>query len=328
MIAAGLPIIKSLTILARQTKNTYFKDVIADLIIRLEEGGSFKSALSAHADVFNEVYIASVAAAEASGKFEQVLSELSEQQESEYKLESSVKSAVAYPIFIVFAMIGASIILLVMVIPKLQTIFEDSNMALPWTTKALIATASFVTNYWYIITVCLIALVLWIRYYLKTESGKYVYGRMVVSIPVVKDFFVSVYMSRFSKTFSMLMKAGVPIIDAIKIVSKVINNKVYEKILIDSTGQLERGVPLSVPIGNAPEFPLIVSQMIAVGEQTGRIDEIILSLSIFFDDETEKKVKSLTSLLEPIMLLIVGVGVGIIVFAIIVPIYQISGNLG
>jgi type IV pilus assembly protein PilC len=327
MISAGLPIVRALTILSKQTTNVAMRDVVEDVIKRLEEGEPLSSAFSHHPRVFNEVYIASLKAAEASGKFEQVLEQLADQQEKDYKLNSSIKSAMAYPLFIVAAMIVAGAVLLMMVIPKLEEVFKDSNMALPWTTQALIATANFLLTSWYIIIIIIVALILWARYYARTDNGRFVVGKILISAPLLKDFYINVYMAKFSVTFSMLVSSGVPIIQAIKLVGSVMGNAVYEKYMKKVSGQLERGVPMSVPLAEASEFPPIVSQMIAVGEQTGKVDEILLTLARLFQDETDKKVKSLTSLLEPILLIIVGLGVGTIVFSIIIPIYQISGNL-
>lgn len=327
MISAGLPIVRALTILSKQTTNSTMRDVVEDVIKRLEEGEPLSGAFSHHPKVFNEVYIASLQAAEASGKFEQVLGQLADQQEKDYKLNSSIKSAMAYPLFIIAAMIAAGAVLLMMVIPKLEEVFKDSNMTLPWTTQALIATANFLLTSWYIVIAVIIAMVAWVRYYAKTENGRLVIGRLLISAPLIKDFYINVYMAKFSVTFSMLVGSGVPIIQAIKLVGSVMGNAVYEKFMEKVSKQLERGVPMSVPLAEAKEFPPIVSQMIAVGEQTGKVDEILLSLARLFQDETDKKVKTLTSLLEPILLIIVGAGVGTIVFSIIIPIYQISGNL-
>jgi len=328
MISAGLPIIRALTLLSKQTSNPTLSKVIKDVIKRLEEGEALSSAFSRHPIMFDEVYLASLKAAEASGKFEQVLQELSDQEEADYKLSSSMRAAVIYPFFIICAMIVAVIVLMVLVIPKMEEIFTASNMELPWTTKALIATSNFMINYWYILILAVVGLVVWAKYYFKSKSGREVLGQIILQTPGLNSFFISAYMTRFTRTFSMLVGAGVPIIQAIKLVGKVIDNTVYEKILNNVAKQLERGVPMSQPLfDQEPAFPAIVPQMIAVGEQTGKIDEVLLSLSRFFQDETEKRIKSLTSLLEPILLIIVGLGVGVIVFSILIPIYQISGNI-
>lgn len=328
MISAGLPLVQSLTLLSKETKNKYFIEVLLDIVASLEQGESFSSALSHHPKVFNRVYIASIKAAESSGKFEEIIKNLADQEAKEYKFSSSVKAAVAYPIFIILTIIIAGIILMVIVVPQLQTIFNDSNLTLPWTTRALIATANFFLNYGWVILVILAFFIVWARYFFfQNPAGRMFYGRVILTIPVLKDLFTGVYMVRFAGTLSMLVKAGVSIIAAVETVGNVIGNPVYQQILKDVANQLERGVPMSTPLSKSPEFPAVVSQMVAIGEQTGKLDEVMASLADLYVDETDKKVSLLTSLLEPILLVIVGLGVGMVVFSIIVPIYQISSSI-
>lgn len=326
-ITAGLPIVKALTILKDQTNNPYFEEIIADIIKRLEEGERFSMALSRYPQVFNKVYIASIKAAEASGKFDEVLKDLADTLEKEYKLDSSIRGAVAYPIFIILAMIATAIILLTMVVPKLETIFKESGVTLPLSTRALIASGNFFNNYWYLVLMIVIGLVIWLRYFLRSPQGFIFTSKLALSVPVIKDLFIDVYMTRFAKILGMLIKAGVPIVESVRLVGQVVSNSVYSQILTNVAYQLERGVPMSVPLSKAKEFPAIVSNMVAVGEQTGKLDEILHSLTIFYEEETSRKVTTVSSLLEPILLVIVGGGVGVIVFAIIVPLYQIAGTI-
>lgn len=326
-ISAGLPIVRSLSLLAGQTENKYFAEVLNDIIQRLEQGEKFSVALSRHRDVFDRVYVSLIQAAEASGKFEQILKELADRQEKEYKLESSIKGAISYPIFIIIAMIVTAVILMVLVVPKIKDIFDESNIALPWATRALIGTSDFLANYWYIVVLVVVGLIIWLRYYFKTVQGNTYLSRAMISIPVVREFFINIYMTRFTKTFGLLISSGVPIIQAVELVSEVLNNAVYTKTLDKVRHELERGISMSAPLAEAPEFPDIVSQMILVGEQTGKIDEVMASLSKYFEEESARSVQMITSLLEPILLIIVGGGVGTIVFAIIVPLYQVSSAI-
>lgn len=326
-ISAGLAIVKALNIIKDQSSNEYFKGIISDIVKRLEEGERFSAALSHYPKVFNKVYIASVQAAEASGKFDAVLKDLADTLEKEYKLDSSIKGAVAYPLFIVVAMVAACIILLTVVVPKIESVFIESEVTLPLATRMLIATGKFFNNYWYLTLIIIVALVVWLKYFLSSPQGFVVYSKALIKIPLIKGLFTDVYMTRFSKTLGMLVNAGVPIVDAVKLVGYVINNAVYYKILKNVAFQLERGIPMSAPLSKAKEFPAIVSQMIAVGEQTGKLDEILVSLAKFYEEETDRKVATTSSLLEPILLIIVGGGVGIIVFSILVPLYQIAGTI-
>lgn len=327
MISSGLPITKSFEILSKQTTNEHFKAVINDVIGRLEEGESLSSSLMRHREVFDDVYISTVKAGESTGKFEQILKQLADQQEKEYKLSSSVKAAVAYPVFITFAMIVAGFLLLTLVVPKLTEVFKQTDTELPFATRALIGTGNFMSNYWYLIIIAVILLIVWGRYYFKSPQGKYVWGKTALNFPVLREFYTDVYMTRFTRTLGMLIDSGVPIMTAVTLVSDVIDNSVYEGILKNVVTQLERGVPMSSPLSENSYFPPIVSQMIAVGEQTGKLDEILLVLSNFYEQETDQRVKTLSALLEPILLIIIGLGVGTIVFSILVPLYQSTANL-
>ncbi|OQA52629.1 MAG: Type II secretion system protein F [candidate division WS2 bacterium ADurb.Bin280] len=328
MISSGLPIIKSFEILAKQTDNEQFRAVINNIIARLEEGEALSSALSKHKDIFDNVYVSTIKAGESTGKLEQILNQLAIQQEKDYKLSSSIKAAVAYPFFVVIMMVIAGILLLAIVVPKISLVFEQNNTTLPWTTRSLIATGNFLASYWYAIIIIAILAIVWLRYYLKSDAGKNFFSRLVLSLPLLKGFYVGVYMTRFTRTLSMLVASGVPIMTSVSLVADVIDNNVYEKVLRGVALELERGVPISSPLSRTATFPPMVSQMIVVGEQTGKLDEILMVLSGFYEEETEKRVKSLSALLEPILLIIVGLGVGIIVFSIIVPLYQITGYVG
>lgn len=328
MVSAGLPLVQALSLLVKQTSNKYFVHVIEELITRLEQGESFSSAISHYPNIFNTVFVSSIQAAESSGKFEEIIKNLSEQEAKEYKFSSSVKAAIAYPIFIVAAIIVAGIILMIVVIPKLSEVFAQSSLTLPWTTQALISTANFLIHFGWIVLLVIVFAIVWFKYFfMQSTQGKRFYGRMLISVPIFKDLFIGLYMVRFAGTLGMLVKAGVPIVGAVKTVGKVIGNPIYAEILDGVASQLERGVPMSTPLSKMSEFPAVVPQMIAIGEQTGKLDEVMVSLSDLYEDETNKKVTTLTSLLEPVLLIIVGLGVGTIVFAIIVPIYQISSQI-
>ena len=327
MISAGLPLIKALNILARQTDNKYFASVISNVIAKLEEGEGIARSLSYHPGVFDDVYVSSVKAAESSGKFDEILKDLAEQQERDYKLFSSVRSALAYPVFIVCAMIIVAVVLLIAVVPKLESLFTELDLKIPIMTAILIGTGNFILHYWYILILIIVFAVVWVRYFLRSEKGKEIYGRLIIRTPVVKEMFLNIYMARFCRVFSILIGAGVPITESIRLLSMVMDNYVYKRILVKITDQIQRGVPLSTNIAKYPEFHPIVAQMASVGEQTGKLDEVMSSLARFFDDEATKRIATMMSLLEPILLIIIGLGVGVIVFSIIMPIYQISGGI-
>ncbi|MDH4358707.1 MAG: type II secretion system F family protein [Candidatus Berkelbacteria bacterium] len=327
MIGAGLPLVKALGLLAAQTTNKRFAAVIKNVVTRLEEGESIADAFSHQGGVFDPVYIASIRAAESSGKFEQILQDLSEQQEREYKLASGIRAAISYPIFIVAVMIVAAGVLLVTVVPKLEGLFVEMEMQLPLSTRMLIAVSNFLINYWYIIVLILGGGAYAIRYYLKTEQGKFFYSKTIIRTPIVKELFISAYMARFARTFGILGGAGVPIVQSVRLLAGVMNNVIFERALLGAVEKIQKGVPLSTSLVEENCFHPLVIQMIEVGEHTGKMDETMFSLARFFDDETSKKITSAMSLLEPILLIIIGAGVATIVFSVIIPIYQLTGGV-
>jgi len=327
MIGAGLPLVRALGLLAEQTTNKRFAAIVRNIVTRLEEGESIADAFSHQGGVFEPVYIASVRAAESSGKFEQILEDLAEQQKREYRLVSGIRAAISYPIFIVAVMIVAAGVLLVTVVPKLEGLFTEMEMGLPLSTRVLIAVSKFLVSYWYIVLIILAGVIYAVRYYLKTDQGRFFYSKTILKLPVMKDLFMSAYMARFARTFGILGGAGVPIVQSVRLLADVMDNVVFKNALLHTVEKIQKGVPLSTSLIEEGCFHPLVVQMVEVGEHTGKMDETMFSLARFFDDETSKKIASAMSLLEPILLIIIGAGVAVIVFSVIIPIYQLTGGI-
>ena len=327
MVEAGISLVKALNMIADQTSNKQFAAVIFDISRRLEEGENLSVALSHYSDVFPKLYISAIRAAEASGRLQDVLKELAIQQEDDNRFISSIRNAVVYPIFIIVAMIVVGFILTIVVIPKLESLFADSQTPLPFTTMAFIATAKFLQRYWYIILIIIAGIIYSLRLYSKTKNGKYFFDNLIINLPGFSGLIKGIYMARFARTFSMLIKSGVPIIDSITIVSDMLGNEVYKSIFLNAASQLERGIPLSTPISKSKEFPSVVGQMVLAGEQTGKLDEILLSMAQYYKEDSDSKIKLLSSLVEPALIIVVGLGVAFIVFSIMLPIYQIAGTI-
>jgi type II secretory pathway component PulF len=324
-IEAGVPLLKALSIVANQTDNTLLKEVSLGIVDRLEQGEKLSAALSRYPKIFDEVYVYSVAAAEASGKLEEILKDLADRQEKELQFESALKSAIAYPSFVIVALIIITIFLVALVMPKVQEIIVLSNTSVPSITKLLLKTSSFIGKYYYVVILAIVGLILWFRMFLNTYSGKMFSSRLVLSLPVIRDMYINVYMARFAKTFQMLLGSGVPYLKTIELVSRVIDNLVIKRILEKVMEQVERGVPMSVPLAQSHVFPPLVSQMIAVGEQTGKLEEVMKSLNELFENQSDRNISMITSLLEPILLLVIAIAIGLVIFAVILPIYQSGG---
>lgn len=321
MISSGLPLDRAVAILAAQSRKKILKNTLQEINKDLESGERFSSAIGRHPKVFDKVYVNMVVSGEAVGKLSEVLSHLADELEKNNDFNSKITSAIIYPIFIVVVMIIIMFVMMTKVIPQLTEIFKESNAQLPWTTKILISISGFLVSYWWVALIIFVVLILGIYLFLKTEAGGYLYNKIQINLPtgIGRD----VYMARFARTLSMLLASGTPIIDAVRITSDVMNNRIYKKSLGNLAVQLERGIPMSVPLEKDPYFPLVVPQMVMVGEQTGRLDEILNHLANYYENQSSDKIKGLTSLFEPVLIVIIGLGVGFIVFSILMPIYQI-----
>lgn len=324
MIKSGLPIVQALHILAEQTNNKLFAEIIRDLSASIEGGSSFSSALAKYPKYFDKVYINLVRAGEASGHLEEVLERLATQQEKSYALAKKVRGAMMYPAFVLVAMVAATVLMLVVVIPPLKSIFADAGAQLPLPTKVLIALSDSLLKFWYLYGITAIAAVLGVRYFLKTPAGAQLFDRAKLRAPVFGSLFQKIYVARFTRTLSSLVAGGVPILQALEIVGDSLGNSVFERAIKKAAKEVESGIPLSVPIRANPVFPAMVPQMISVGEQTGKMDQVLTRLADFFEDEVDNIVKNLSTLLEPILMVVMGLGVGGLLIAILMPIYNLG----
>ncbi len=321
MLSSGIAITEAMKILLSQTKNPVVRQSIVEIIHDLEAGMSFSAAIDRQPKLFNSIYVAMVRAGETTGKLEEVLLQLADNVEKDSAIVGKIRGAMLYPAFIIMAMIVVAILMMVKVIPQLTSIFKEGNATLPISTRVLIAASNFFVHFWLVVVVAAVIVVFLAGRWLMTVPGTMFLNQLQLRIPGISE---SLYMSRFTQTISMLIKSGVPIVQALDITADVMNNYVFKDALIQAKGQLERGNPLSTPIGQNPHFPKIVSQMILVGEQTGKLDQIMEKLSLYYEDDLDTKIKSISTLIEPIIIVILGISVAFLVMAILLPIYNIA----
>jgi len=324
MINAGLPLMDALKYIVKQTKNKDMVLATLKIIALIERGKSFSFALEQLQGVFPNSFVSMVRSGEASGKLDKVLTDLADQMESNYAMRSKIKGAMIYPAFILFVLLGVGVFALVFIIPNLEDVFTSSGAQLPAVTQFLITISHVVINYWYAVIVIFASIVIAVGYYITTDSGKMVTSRIALSFPVLSKINSGIYISSFSRTLGLLTSGGVPIIKSLAIVSESIGNKVIEEKLKDAMMDVEKGIPLSEPISRIKYFPPLVSSMIAVGEQTGQLDKILLNIARIYEEDTNNLLKGLTSLLEPLIMLVVGVAVAFLAVAVILPIYQLT----
>lgn len=322
MLSSGITIDKALQIVNTQTKNKYFKQVLDSILEDLNSGSPFSAAISKYPNVFDKVFINIVVSGEAVGKLAEVLTKLADRLENDRDFIAAIRNALAYPILVLIVMVGIVILMTIKVLPELETVFADFQSELPWTTKALMSISHFLINYWWLIIIILTSAIILLYYWLKTDAGLKVFNKIEINFPggLGKD----IYMERFCRTLGMLIESGTPIIDALKITSDVMNNLVYRDFLLRTSEKIERGMPLSEILQKSEDFPMIVPQMVLVGEKTGKVDEVLLRLADYYEGRSNAKVQNFASLVEPILIVIIGIGVGFVVFSVIMPIYNLA----
>lgn len=324
MMGAGLSLTKAINLLINQARSERLKTVFTEIYRDLEEGYSFSSALAKHPDVFDRVYVSVVNSGESSGKLDVVLDELAEELENDNAFINKVKGALYYPVFIMIVLVLAVVLLMIFVIPKLQEIFNSSSNALPLSTKMLISLSSFMANWWWILLIIIIGSAVFLKYWLETDSGERAKSKAQITTPGLKTIYEGIAMYRFTRVMSMLIGAGVPLLDALRTGSAVVNNVIYEESIIEASRQIEKGVPLSVQLLRDETFPPLIGNMVAVGEETGDLDNILAKISKYYEEATSDLTKAISSLIEPAVLVMVGLGVAFVVFSIYLPIYQMN----
>lgn len=321
MVKAGLPIIKALDALGKQTDSAYFKKIIADISNQVRGGKTLSKALSKYPDVFPEIYMAVVKAGEETGQLADVLLNLADQQEKDADLVSKIKSAMIYPAIILIALVGVVILIIFFVLPNLQGVFTESGTQLPLATRLLLSTSSIVQHYFLIVVIFFIGLYIGFRAWVRLPSGRSFYDKFRITVPIFGPLTKKVYMARFARTMAMLTKASLPILVSLKIIRKTINNYHYDLAFDRIERAIESGKSLSIALQAEPLFPAMVGQLASLGEEAGSIEGVFIEIATFYDKEVNTLSSNLSTLLEPVMLIIMGVGVAFVVFAVIQPIY-------
>lgn len=324
MSEATIPLVQSLKVLVEQTENVKLKGVIAELATDVDGGSKFSQALARHPKVFSEFFISMVRSGETSGRLDEVLNYLADQQERDYDLMSRIRGAMIYPVFIVCGIIVVGIVMMVFVIPKLTGILTESGVELPIATKLLIGLSSFLINYWWLIIILLIGAVLGAQVIMRTPAGKRQIHLLMLKIPVFGNLLQRIYLVRLTRSLVTLIQGGVPLPQALDITADVVGNEVYRTLVRETKKEVDDGNPLAGVFLRSKEVPVMVSQMMNLGEQTGRLDKVLEKLTAFYTREITNLVENLVSLIEPLIMVVMGVAVGIMVAAIIMPMYQLA----
>jgi type IV pilus assembly protein PilC len=322
MINAGLPLVQSLTILAQQTENAVLKDVTRQVVYDVEAGNTLADAMRKHPKAFSDLYVNMVAAGEAGGILDTILLRLATFLEKNDALVRKVKGAMVYPGVIMSVAAGAIAILLIFVIPTFQSMFASVNMELPLPTRLVIGASSFLTGWWWMLILVAVGIFFAVRQYYATPAGRRQIDGALLNAPVLGDLLRKSAVSRFTRTLGTLISSGVSILDGLEITAKTAGNMVIHDAVMKSRQSIAGGETIAGPLAESKVFPPMVISMVSVGEQTGGLDEMLSKIADFYDEEVDVAVSALLSLMEPIMIVVLGVVVGGMVVAMYLPIFD------
>lgn len=325
MINAGLPLATALSILEEQSKTEMAK-LTGNLLKDVEGGLSFSMALDKYKENFSRIYVQLVRAGEIGGVLDEILDRLAITMEKEKDFRAKTKSAMVYPIIIVLAMVAVAIVMMVAVVPKLTIMYQDFGTELPVATTILMSISGFFVNFWWLLMFFFGIAGLALRAFQKTPQGELAIDRFLLRMPIIGILKQKIVLTDFTRTLSLLLGAGVSLLEALDVVASAIGSAVYRSQLKEVTKQVEKGITLSDAIAHYENFPSILFQMISVGEETGKLDEILGKISEYFEKESEYAIKNLTAAIEPMIMIVLGLGVGFIVIAIIMPIYSLTSQ--
>ena len=324
LISAGIPLVDALTALVDQIEQPRLKRIMGVVKQKVNEGASLADALREHPKVFSELYVNMIRAGESSGALDVVLVRLADFTESQAQLRNKIIGAMLYPAIMVVVGIAIVSILFVVVIPKVTRIFEDMNVTLPWTTRILIGVSSFARDYWYVVLVAVPALVLGVRRFVRTPRGRAWWDRTKLGAPIFGELIRMLSLSRFAKTLATLLASGVPLLTAMDIVKNIVSNTLLADVIDKARDAIREGESIAAPLRRSGQFPPLVYHMIAIGERSGQLEEMLQNVARSYEAQVEMRVGALTSLLEPVMIVAMGGGVAFIVFSILMPIMQLN----
>lgn len=326
-VSATIPLVQGLRIIVGQTESPVLKMITSEIADDVEGGAKLSSSLARHPEVFSDFFINIIKSGETSGKLDEVLNYLADQQEKDYDLLSKIKGAMIYPVFIISGLVIVGALMMIFVIPQLTSILTETGVELPWSTKALIFVSGFLTQWWWFLAMVLAVLVVGVKIITRAGKGKYYFDAFKFKLPVFGQLFQRIVIIRFTRSLHTLTTGGVSLTKSLEIVSDVVGNEVYRELIRQTTAEVEDGNPIATVFLKSKSVPVMVSQMLNLGEKTGRLDDILDKLANFYTRELNNMVNNLVTLLEPLVMLVMGVAVGILVSAIILPLYSLASSL-
>jgi len=325
MVNAGLNITEALRILENQS-NPALARLISEVSRSVEGGSNLADALEKYPQVFDRIYISLIRAGEAAGLLDKILSRLADNLEKNTEFRRKVKGAMIYPMIVLGGMFAVIVIMIVFVVPKLTSIYEEFQTELPVMTKILLGISKFATNYWWLALMMMGGLIFLGKFLFKNPQFKKQFDELTFNLPIVGKLRKALILTEFTRTLGLLIGSGILIVEALNITCSALGSPKYEDKMKEASKAVEKGIPLATALNRTEIFPPILPQMIAVGEETGKLDEVLGKVSIFFEQEADAAVKGLTTAIEPIIMIILGVGVGFLMISIITPIYNLTSQ--
>jgi len=327
MMTAGLPLTDALSLLKNQTQGTGMMfDVLDYTLITVRGGQSLGDALKKYENIFGEAYVASIDAGESGGVLQEILDKLADGLEDQNEFQGKVKGAMIYPVIVVIGMVIVAFIMMIFVIPKLLGLYADMGSKMPMITQVLMTVSSAMAKNWFLFPIIGVGAVSFFRIGSKSAEFRFKLDKIKLRIPIMGPLTEKTVLAETIRTLSMLLSAGISLVEALKIVSKVAGNEVYYRAYIDISERVQKGFSISNSFEDAGVFPMIVNQMVATGEATGKLDEVLIRVADYFSTEAEQSVKALTSAIEPLIMIVLGIGVGFLVVAVIMPIYNLTSS--
>ena len=330
MISAGVPLLRAISSLEQHSESAALKETLGAIVKDIEGGMPLADALGKHPATFNDVYVNMVAAGEAAGILDEILKRLAMQQEKNASMRKKIKSAMTYPMVLVFITVGAFFGLMIFVIPQIGKIIKDMagpDASLPALTQVMLAISAAIISYWYIVFPVIGAIIYGIMRYIKSPNGKKVFHRLILKLPGIGGIVQKVAIARFTRTFSALMGAGVAVLEALDVTSRAVGNSVYEEAIANAAVEVKNGKQLSSIIEGNPLFPGIVAQMLSVGEETGQTDMVLVKVADFYEEEVDVAIDGISSIIEPVMIVFMGGMVGVIAASVMLPIAGLSQQI-
>ena len=326
LISANVSMVQALKVLVDQTANVILKMILSEVADEVDAGSTLSEALAKRPNVFNNFYVSVVRSGETSGKLDEVLSYLADEMEKDYDMMSKIKGAMIYPVFVLVSLIVVGIVMMIFVVPKLTGILTESGAELPITTRILIGTSSFMQQYWWLLIIITVALVAAFKWYEKRPQGRRQLDYLKLRLPIFGHLFQLIYLVRFTRSMNTLIVGGVTIDNSLKVTAEVVGNKIYQELIEETVKEVEDGNSISSVFIKSKTIPKMVSQMLNIGEKTGKMDVILDRITNFYSREISNMVANLMTLMEPIIMVVMGVAVGIMVAAVILPMYNLASN--